>query len=146
MNIHVLNAIHPYLRMLTSFDLDNFRGKRSASVLQHIGWAILTATLAVWVPIVILLGCWQLSDDNLSISQFSAAFPILISYTQTLIMFIMLSLKSREIRRQLRRLQRVIGQSKSGKGVWSVFELENDFQLMQTFLYYALILSRFYIS
>lgn len=113
MKIHVLNAIHPYLRMLTSFDAENFRANRKASVLQHIGFALLTAVLVVWVPVVILLGCWQLNDDNMDISQFSAAFPILISYTQAMIMFIVLSLKNREIRRHLNRLQQVINESES---------------------------------
>lgn len=109
--IRVLSAIYPYLRMLQAYNTENFKVNSTLMLWRSIGYACRIAAMTIWIPIVLVLSCWHFNGGALDLWQFSAAFPIFVSYVQAMLMLSILSLRNREIGRQLSRLQAVIDAS-----------------------------------
>lgn len=109
--IRVLNAIYPYLSMLQAYNTENFKVNSAVMLCRPIGYAFRTAVVTIWIPIVLVLGCWHFTGGALDLWQFSAAFPIFVSYVQAMLMLTILSLRNREIGRRLSQLQAVIDES-----------------------------------
>lgn len=95
--IRVLDAFHPYLRMIKAYNLENFRELPFSRIVQHILYALYVTVLIVAMAIVIYLGLWHLFEDDLTISQFSTALALIITYMQMLFIFATLAIKNRKI-------------------------------------------------
>lgn len=106
--MHVLDAFHPYLRMLKAYNLDDFRKTSFLRVLQNILYAFYVTALIVAMAIVINLGVWHLFEDDLNISQFSTALALIITYMQMLFIFATLAVKNRKISENIENIEEIV--------------------------------------
>lgn len=106
--IRVLDAFHPYFRMIKAYNLENFRKLSCLRIFKNILYALYVTALIVAMAIVINLGLWHLFEDDLNISQFSTALALIITYVQMLFIFAILAIKNRKISENMQDIEEIV--------------------------------------
>lgn len=106
--IRVLVAFAPFLRLIKSYNLDNFHHCNWRCNLASVKYAFITTTIIVSIPIFHVLGIWHLIENEADLSTISVSLPILTSFTQMELTLIALILKNRTIDETIKRIQQLV--------------------------------------
>lgn len=108
----VMEEFQSYLKLLSTYNLDNFRGKSTATLIGYIGYAIFITCWMATFPILITLGVWLCIELSFDLDKISSTAPISIHTTQYLLVFLSFASKSHVITDAIRRMQNIVVQRK----------------------------------
>lgn len=108
--IHVLSAFDAYLRLFSAYDCNNFRDNNWQSISHYVCSVFCVTTIAILLPIFVSLSIWNLIENEENLEKIVVALPILLTFTQMEISFIVMIIKNRTTTATISQLQRVVDQ------------------------------------
>lgn len=101
----VMGAFRPYLRILQTHNIDNFRRQPAPVLMRRISLAICSTIPVMATPLVMALGVWHMNESALDIGEFSTSFAIMLAYAQIFLTTVAVLVKIQLIRRTMETLQ-----------------------------------------
>lgn len=109
--IRVLSAFYPFLRMLHALDFANSghsRKRPHSPQKQDIVCVARVAVLMITPPIVVASAIWHMTEDDLTMGEFSTAFALIVAYTQMFAIYTALMVKNRMIADTMENIEKSI--------------------------------------
>lgn len=106
--IYVLNEFKPLLRVLKSYNRDNFRHRGWYYTLKSVLYALCTSVLILCTPLNIIMSFWYLTEVEYEVEHLVAALASAISYVYLEVAFTALVYKNEQIGETIWRLQTLI--------------------------------------
>lgn len=111
--IRVLDAFNPYLRLIKSYNSNNFRQPNWHCISSNAFYAFVATTTLISLPIFQVLGIWYMFENEASLINMAITLPILITITQIEITFGALIIKNGVIDEIINKLQQLIDHRES---------------------------------
>lgn len=110
--VQVLRVLRPFLRLLSAYHWDNFRGKNWRGILCSVLLIFPITVVVLWLPLVISLNVWHLIEVGANFESIAVSFPLSASLVQMEITCIVLMQKSRTLSDTINRLQELVDSRK----------------------------------
>lgn len=109
--IHVLHEFYPFLTILQTYNIENYRELKWLHILRNICFAFVVSSLIISNANTIFLATWYLLENRDTIGPVVVNAPILLTITAFFITIVELSIKNRMIAEVIIRLQKTVEKS-----------------------------------
>lgn len=106
--ITALNAFNPYLRLIKSYNFENFERNDQSRYVKNVCFVSILTTFIALMPIICALAIWYIIDNGGAMRIVVVVVPPTLTVLQLLVTFITLTAKIRVVSETIDRIQNVV--------------------------------------
>lgn len=108
----VLDAFRPYLRILQTYNAENFCKKPASPKIGHVKQALFVSLAMVAATLVAFLSIWHLAESIRGLDEFATSLAVVLTLIQLIITCVIFMHKSQQISGTIADVQRIVNERK----------------------------------